>query len=67
MKIINKITNEVIATIMTNHGMTLDEAIALVGEIHNLPADEPNVEIYGEWCYYDDLDIVADDYEADED
>lgn len=57
MKIINTATNETICEIMTNHSMTLDEAIALVGEIY--PAnEEENVCINGQWYYYDDLDMV---------
>jgi len=46
---------EVIARIVTNRSMTLDEAIQLVGTIHNENTDE-NVEIDGEWYYYDDLE-----------
>jgi hypothetical protein len=33
MKIINTATQETVAEIMTNHSMSLDEAINLVGEI----------------------------------
>ena len=59
MKIINTATNEIVAKILTNHSMTLDEAINLVGEIINPenPWDE-NVLIDGNWYYYDDLDLV---------
>lgn len=56
MKIINKATGETVAEILTNHSMSLDEAISLVGEIHS-DAEEENVEIGGEWYYYDDLDM----------
>ena len=56
MKIINKVTEEVIAEIKTNRGMTLDEAIELVGEIHSENTEE-NVEIDGNWYYYDDLEL----------
>lgn len=57
MKIINTATNETVAEIVTNHSMTLDEAIALVGSYSNdLAADgEPEVCIAGNWYYYDDL------------
>lgn len=57
MKIINIATNEIIAEITTNHSMTLDEAINLVGEIYQ-QNEEENVLINGNWYYYDDLDIV---------
>lgn len=56
--IVNRTWNgkeEVIARIVTNRSMTLDEAIQLVGTIHNENTDE-NVEIDGEWYYYDDLE-----------
>lgn len=62
MKIINKTTGATVATITTNHSMTLDEAIELVGEIHPEQEDE-NVQINGEWYYYDALDM---DYSEDE-
>ena len=59
MKIINTVTNETIAEIITNHSMTLDEAIESVGRIFNAenPWDE-NVEIDGKLYFYDDLDMV---------
>lgn len=59
MKIINTVTNETIAEIITNHSMTLDEAIESVGHIFNAenPWDE-NVEIDGKLYFYDDLDMV---------
>lgn len=56
MKIINKATGETVATIITNHSMTLDEAIELVGEIDPDQMDE-SVLIGGEWYYYEDLDL----------
>ena len=59
MKIINTVTNETIAEIITNHSMTLDESIESVGRIFNAenPWDE-NVEIDGKMYFYDDLDMV---------
>ena len=55
--IYNKLTNEVIAEITTNHSMTLDEAIELVGEIITPEYDEdPNVLIDGKGYWYDDLE-----------
>lgn len=63
MKIINKETGEKIASIITNHSMTLDEAIALVGEYHAEKAEdnEPEVEIKGKLYYYDDLEMDYND------
>lgn len=55
-------TEEIISRIVTNRSMCLDEAIQLVGTIHNENTDE-NVEIDGEWYYYDDLDYKAVDDE----
>lgn len=56
-KIVNVVSSETVASILTNHGMSLDEAICLVGTIHPEREDE-NVEINGEWYYYDDLRLV---------
>lgn len=62
MKIINRVTGEVIATIITNHSMCLDEAIRLVGDfVPDAELFEENVVIDGESYYYDDLDM---DWEA---
>lgn len=61
MKIINTVTNEVISEIITNHSMTLDEAIELVGEIINNEDDErfsfdgDNVIIDGNRYWYEEL------------
>ena len=63
MKIINTITNETVAEILTNHSMTLDEAINLVGEIINDSDDErfsedgDNVIINGKRYWWEDLDM----------
>ena len=56
MKIINKATGETVATIMTNHSMSLDEAIKLVGDIYP-ENEEENVKIGDDWYYYEDLDM----------
>lgn len=59
MKIINKINDEVVAEILTNHSMSLDEAIELVGSF--IPQEDPwdtNVEIDGVEYFSDDLDLV---------
>lgn len=56
MKIINTITGETVAEITTNHSMSLDEAINLVGEI--IPPENPwdaDVLIGGNLYFYDDL------------
>lgn len=58
MKIIEITTGAVIAEIMTNHGMTLDEAINIVGDMR---WDEDDmyqaVVINGSTYDYDNLDI----------
>lgn len=56
MKIINTITGEIVAEVITNHSMTLDEAINLVGEIIT-PENpgEADVLIDGSLYFYDDL------------
>ena len=57
-RIVNRNTNETIATIVTKHSISLDDAIRYVGEIHkDREFDEENVEIGGNWYYYDDLDL----------
>lgn len=56
MKIINTITGETVAEITTNHSMSLDEAINLVGEI--ITPENPwdaDVLIGGNLYFYDDL------------
>lgn len=64
MKIINTVTNETVAEIVTNHSMTLDEAIYCVGgEIITDAADEhfsddgDNVIIDGQRYWWEDLDL----------
>lgn len=57
MKLINVVTNEVIAEISANHSMSLDEVILIFDEI--FPANEQeNVLINDVWYYYEDLDLV---------
>lgn len=60
MKIINTNTNETVYEIITNHGLTLDEAIAFAGEYSNEAAinGEPEVTIDGNKYYYDELAIA---------
>ena len=68
MRIINTVTGETVAEIMTNHSMCLDEAIDCAGgEIINDMADDrwsddgDNVIIDGIRYWYDDLDTVWED------
>ena len=58
MNIINIATGETVAEITTNHSMSLDEAINLVGEIIT-PENpwDPDVLIAGNLYFYDDLDM----------
>ena len=60
MKIINKVDGAVVAEIITNHAVTLDEAVELAGgkfiEVQN-PWDE-DVKINGELYFTEDLEIV---------
>lgn len=65
MKIINTVTNETIGEIVTNHSMTLDEAIECIGgEIINNMDDErwsddyDNVIIDGNRYWYEELALA---------
>ena len=58
MKIISNETGETIANILTNHSMTLDEAIDLVAE----NSCDPDYILNGVELWYDDLDLVPDNY-----
>lgn len=60
MKIINKATKEIIAEIITNHSMTLEEAIECAGAFV-APEDEwdANVEINGTKYWSEELDVIA--------
>lgn len=51
--------SEIVAEIIANHRMTLDEAIALMGEYDNDAAidGEPEVTIDGEKYYYEELSL----------
>ena len=66
MKIINTMTNEIIAEFDTNLSMTLDEVLKLIGaEIINDMDDErwsndyDNVILDGERYWYDDLELCC--------
>lgn len=65
MKVINTVTNEIIGEIVTNHGMTLDEAIECIGGeiINNMAEDRwsddgDNVIINGCRYWYEELDLA---------
>lgn len=67
MLIIRKSDNSIIAKVITNHSMTLDEAIDLMAEEYyehepGVWTDDPDYRINGIDCWYDDLDLVNDDY-----
>lgn len=60
MKIMN--AGKTIATIITNHGMTLDEAIEICGGTYDNDRainGDAEVCIGGEWYWYDDLELGA--------
>lgn len=57
--IANKFTGEIVRHIVSNHSMSLDEAINLVGEFVDMEnIDDPNVVIDEKMYWYDDLDLV---------
>ena len=61
MRIINTVTGQEIGHVVTNHSMTLDEALRLIGaEIINPehPGD-PDVLLDDQELWYDDLDLVS--------
>lgn len=56
MKIINTVTGETVAEIITDHSMSLDEAIGLVGTPYDKQYDDdPDYIIGGMECWYDEL------------
>lgn len=60
----NDENGETIANILTNHSMTLDEALDLVGA-EPLEAEnscDPDYILNGVELWYDDLDLVPDNY-----
>lgn len=68
MKIINKITNEVVATILGGENLTLDQALDLIGaeNVDNIDNDlysndgDNIITPDGKRWWYDDLDYIAD-------
>lgn len=60
MKIINKATGGIIAEIVANHSMTLDEALTFVSGLETLGKEnpwDPDFEINGQEIWYDDLEM----------
>lgn len=60
MKIINKATGEIIAEIVANHSMTLDEALTFVSGLETSEKEnpwDPDFEINGQEIWYDDLEM----------
>lgn len=66
MHIISRYDKTKIAHIITNHSMTLDEAIDLMAYeiVDKEYDDDPDCIINGVECWYDDLDIVNDDWDG---
>ena len=68
MKIINKITNETVATIIGGSNLTLDQALDLIGAVNVVDMDndlysndgDNIVTADGKRWWYDDLDYIAD-------
>lgn len=54
--ILDNAKEEVVARIVSNHSLTLDEAIALVGDF-DPESEEENVFIDGKGYYYDELEL----------
>lgn len=60
MYIINTVTKEIVCEILTNHSMTLDEAIELVGEfIDTENFDDADVMIHGKEYWSEELDVTT--------
>lgn len=65
MRLFNERNGKTVANIIATNGMTLDDAIRLVGGTIHEEANgfDENVEIRGEWYCYDDLNMdFADEY-----
>ena len=60
MKIIDTNTNETITEIVTNHSMSLDEVLDLIGaeRVDDPNAGDEDVIIDGKGYYYECLDMV---------
>nr|CDL65784.1 unnamed protein product [uncultured bacterium] len=69
MKIINTVTGEIIGTILTNHSMTIEEALDLIGEkCEDIGEsfDNPDYIVDGKevWCEECTLDYSTNDTDA---
>lgn len=68
MKIVNTITNEIVAEILGGESLTLDEALNLIGaeNVDNMDNDRYSndgdniITPDGKRWWYDDLDYIAD-------
>lgn len=68
MKIINKTTNETVATIIGGSNLTLDQALDLIGAVNVVDMDndlysndgDNIITADGKRWWYDDLDYIAD-------
>nr|DAS63163.1 MAG TPA: hypothetical protein [Caudoviricetes sp.] len=68
MKIVNTITNEIVAEILGGENLTLDEALNLIGaeNVDNMDNDRYSndgdniITPDGKRWWYDDLDYIAD-------
>lgn len=69
MKLINKVTNKTLYTVLGGENLTLDEAIEWAGaEVITDPnPGDPDYIINGEECWYDELDWVVDSYQPEDD
>lgn len=74
MKIIDKISNVTVATIIGGENLTLDQALDLIGAVN---VDDMVNDLYsndgdniitpdGKRWWYDDLDLVADNYQPED-
>lgn len=74
MKIIDRNTNDVVATILGGENLTLDQALDLIGAENVVDMDN---DLYsndgdniitsdGKRWWYDDLDLVADNYQPED-
>nr|DAK63814.1 MAG TPA: hypothetical protein [Bacteriophage sp.] len=68
MKLINKVTNKTLYTVLGGENLTLDEALDLIGAVN---VDDMDNDLYsndgdniitpdGKRWWYDDLDYIAD-------
>lgn len=75
MKIIEKTTGKTVATIIGGENLTLDQALDLIGAVN---VDDMDNDLYsndgdniitadGKRWWYDDLDLVADNYQPEDD